>query len=74
VREHLDERVLDRFIGVVRIAQVVIRDPNGPSLLARHEIREALAGGVALPGDDERFDGAGELRVAGQGRPRLRGP
>jgi hypothetical protein len=63
--EHLDERVLHRFVGVVRIAKVVIRNANGPTLLARHQIGESLTGSVALASQDERFDGTGKLRVPG---------
>jgi hypothetical protein len=31
VREHLDERVLDGFVGVVGVAKIVVGDPQGAS-------------------------------------------
>ena len=62
--EHFQERVLDGLVGVVRVAQVVEGDADGAALLACHQFAEPLARTVALAGDDERLDGAGQLRVA----------
>ena len=66
VREHLHERVLHRFVGVVDVAEVLVGDADGPALLPGDELAEPLAGGVALSGQHERLDGAGDLGFLGQ--------
>jgi hypothetical protein len=66
MREHLDERILHGFVGIVGVAQIVIRDPHRTALLAGDEFGEALAGDLAVPCDDQCLDGAGQLRVPRQ--------
>ena len=66
VRKHLDEGVLHRFVGIVRVAQVVIRDAQRAALLSGDEVGEPVAGGIALAGDDQRLDGGGQLRILRQ--------
>ena len=66
VREHLHERVLHRLVGVVRIAQVLVRDPHGPALLVGHQFAEPLARGVAFAAGDERLDLGRQLRIPRQ--------
>jgi hypothetical protein len=61
VREHLQEGVLNGLVGIVRIAQVVVRDTDRAPLLMRDQIGEPLAGGVAIAGKDERLDDTGQL-------------
>jgi hypothetical protein len=68
VREHLDEGVLHRLVGVVDVAEVLVGDAEGAALLPGHEVAEALACGVTLAGEDEGLDGAGDLRFLGQHR------
>ena len=48
MREHLEECVLHRFVGVVSIAEVVIRDAHGPPLLAGHKLPKPFAREIAV--------------------------
>ena len=68
VRKHFQERILNRLIGVVRVAQVVVRDSHRSSLLPGHQIREAIPRRVAITGEHERLDAGGELRFPGRRR------
>jgi hypothetical protein len=70
VREHFEKGVLNRFVGIVRVAQVVIGDPDGAPLLVRDEIAEFLARRLPLAGEDQRLDLGGQLRVLGEWRRR----
>ena len=66
VREHLDEGVLHRLIGVVRVPEIVIGDAHGAPLLQPHQVREPLPGHIALAGHDERLYLGRHLRVLRQ--------
>jgi hypothetical protein len=43
VREHLDERVLDGFVGVCGIAEILVGDSKRPALMAGDEVGEPLS-------------------------------
>ena len=60
MEEHLDEGILHGFVGIGRIAQVVIGDTKPAALQQRHERTEPVAGRVALARHDERLDLARE--------------
>jgi hypothetical protein len=54
-REHLYERVLDGLVGIVRVPEIVIGDPDRTPLLTGNQVSEPLAGGVAVARDDQRL-------------------
>ena len=56
VREHLDEGVLYRFIRVVHVPQILIRNADRAPLLERDEVGEPFPGRVAPACDDERLE------------------
>ena len=66
MREHLDERVLDGLVRVVRIAQVLVGNPEGAPLLAGDQLGKPLPGGIPVARDDQRLDRAGQLRILRQ--------
>ncbi len=53
VQKHLDERVLDGFVGVGGVAQIVIRDAQAPALQQRHQGAEPIARRLALAGQHQ---------------------
>ena len=73
VRKDLDERVLHRLVGILRVAQVVIGDAYGPALLAGDQVAKPLARCITLSGDDQRLDGARQLGILRQGGSRRAG-
>jgi hypothetical protein len=58
MREHLDERVLNRLVRIVRVAQLVVGDSTRTPLLAGDELGKTLACGVAVTRNDQRLDRA----------------
>jgi hypothetical protein len=64
MREHLEEGVLDRFVGVGCIAEILIGDPKRPALMPGHEVGEPFAGGVDLAPIQQATDLDGELGIA----------
>ena len=70
VREHLDEGVLYRFIGVMHVPQVVIRNTGRAPLLEGDKTREPFPSRVALSSDDKRLDLGRERGLLGQRRRR----
>jgi hypothetical protein len=56
MREYLEERILHRFVRIVRVAQIVIRDTQRASLMVRHQIREAVARRLAVANEHQRLD------------------
>jgi hypothetical protein len=66
VGEHLHERVLYRFVGIVDVAQVLVGDADGAALLPGDQLAKALARGVALAGKDQRLDGTRDFGLLGQ--------
>ena len=71
VAEYFDERVLNRFVGLSGIAQVLIRDPQGPTLLRGNEASESLARLFGLASRNELPDLDCQARIVRQGRRRV---
>ncbi len=65
--EDLDERVLDRLVGVGAVAEILIRNAEGAPLMSGHEPREPIAGFVDRPPLEQAADFDRELRVLGTG-------
>jgi hypothetical protein len=55
VRKHLDEGILHRLVGIVRVPQVMERETHGATLLAGDEISEPMPRGLAVPGEHQRL-------------------
>jgi len=67
------ELVKTGLVGVVHVAKVLIGDPGGAALQARHQVAESLPRRVALAGDHERLGLGRKLRLARKRRRRERG-
>ena len=63
VREHFDERVLHRLVGVVRVAQVAVGDTNRAPLMLRDEIGELLPRTLAFAGQHQRLEACRQRRI-----------
>ena len=61
--EDLDERVLDRFVGLGGVAEILIRDAGGAALVACDESGEAVARLVHLAALDQLANLDREMRV-----------
>src|SRR5262245_58140019 len=68
VTEDLDEGVLDSFVGLGGISQVLISDARCPALVLGDEIGEPLARLVHLAALDQAADDDRQLRVVRQRR------
>ena len=68
MRKHLYECILHGLVGVVHVAQVLVRDPRGAPLQQRDQLSEAFSRGVTFSRDDECLDFGRQLRVARQWR------
>ena len=62
VNEHLDKGVLHDFVGIRRVAQIVIRDAQPAPLKHGDQCAKSLAGRLAVAGDDQRFNLRSEAR------------
>src|SRR5262245_3367583 len=72
--KYLDERVLDRFVGLSHIAQILIRNSRRAPLVERHELAEPLARLVHLAALDEPADIERNPRVLSDWRRDARTP
>jgi hypothetical protein len=66
--KHLEKGVLHGLVGVVRVAQVVIRNPYCAALLVSDQLAEKLPSLVPLAVYDERLDPGCQPGVRGQRR------
>src|SRR4051812_44969477 len=66
VTEHLDERVLDRFVRFGGIPQVLIRDSRGTALMGGDEPAEALARLVQRASVHETANVDRQARIVGE--------
>ena len=74
--EYLDERVLDGFVRLGGIAEILIGDSDGAPLVRENEPFEPVPGRVEVAGFDQRadFDGQpGIVRKRDRNRPPGRG-
>jgi hypothetical protein len=62
VQEDLHEGILHRLVGIGRIAQILERDPDGPTLQQRDQRAKPLARLVPFTGLDQRLDFGGQKR------------
>ena len=63
MRERLDEGVLDGFVGLGGVAQVVARQPPGAALMAADDIAIELAGFAGAAGQQQPADLAGQFQA-----------
>jgi hypothetical protein len=73
VGEHLDERILDGFVGFRGIAQVLVRDPQGPPLMSGDKAAKPFARFFGLASRDELPDLDRQARIVTRDRRRERG-
>jgi hypothetical protein len=65
VCKHLDERVLDRLVGVRGVAKILKGDAEGAPLVARDQVGETLPRLLDRASLEEAADLDGQLRVFG---------
>jgi hypothetical protein len=63
VGEHLDERILDRFVGFPGIAEILIGDAGCPALVQCDQFAESFTCFVGISPLDERPDLDGDSRI-----------
>jgi hypothetical protein len=63
MREHFYEGVLYRLVGVVRIAEVAVSDPDRTPLMVCDEIAELLPRALAFTGQDQRLEARRKRRI-----------
>jgi hypothetical protein len=63
VRKHFYEGVLYGLVGVVRVAEVAVSDPDRAPLMLRDEIAKLLPRSLAITGQDQRFETRCKRRV-----------
>jgi hypothetical protein len=68
VRKHFEKRVLNCLVGIVGIAQVVIRNAHRAALLSGDQVGETFARRITFARENEGFDAGGEFRVPGRRR------
>src|SRR5215204_2184056 len=68
VYKHFEKGVLNRLVGVVSIAQVVVRNAHCATLLSGDQVGETVARRVTIAREDEGLDGGGQFRIPGRRR------